>query len=166
MLNPLVESYDVVLIIADFVDDHQYLFFAAVSTAWMNAWGQRAKLTRAVMANTMVSQLLESFESGLKERGELCEEAASLGRLDLLRCARVFGCSWPDSLNSKAAEGGHVDVMIWARAHYCPLEKDTCHVAARAGHLNALQWARSNGCPWDETTCAEAALRGHLSNGG
>ena len=161
MAKPLV-SKDVILNLAGFVDDEQYLFFASVSTAWKEAWGLRPKVTRAVTPYTTVPQLVQSFRGGLEQGEAVCEAATSLGRLDLLQCARSFGCPWPDAVYSIAAKGGHVDIMTWARANGCPFEKDTCHVAAGAGHLMALQWAHANRCPANEDTCYRAAVGGHM----
>lgn len=92
MPNPFETDADVLLNLSDFVDDRKYLFFAPVSTMWNEAWGGRSKVTQAVMADSTVPQLLEGFESGLKKGGAVYGAAASLGRLDLLQCARECGC--------------------------------------------------------------------------
>lgn len=106
MANPLVANVDVVIDLAEFVDEKQYLFFAPVSTTWNMAWGQRPKTTCAVTAHTTVPQLVQSLMSGLEQGKAVCRVAARLGRLDLLKCARLYGCPWPSNCTAKLQRGG------------------------------------------------------------
>lgn len=144
MENPLSTGADITSYLAEFVDDEQYLFFAMVSREWRVAWGQRRpKVTRAVTSDTTLPQLLYSFECGLGKSSTVCDAAAAIGRLDLLQCARSFGCPW-GSVCSKAAAGGHLNILKFARANGCPINWTTYRAARRKGHANILSWARTN----------------------
>lgn len=160
--NPLVTKADIVSHLSGFVHDNQHLFFASVCCGWKHAWGRRPTATQAVTADTSVSQLRRSFESGLGRTNAVCDAAARLGRLDLLQSARAGGCPWSSSTMRWAAWGGHLGVCQWAKQAGCPWSKDTCSWAALRGHQHVLFWARSNGCVWDESTCSEAARGNHV----
>ncbi|CAN0070233.1 unnamed protein product, partial [Ectocarpus fasciculatus] len=90
--NVYVMSY-----LAEFVDDNQYLFFASVSRGWRDVWGKRPTVTKALTVDTSVSQLLLSFECGLRRTAAVCETVAGMGRLDLLQRARAMGCQWNEN---------------------------------------------------------------------
>lgn len=142
--NPLSAGVDVTSYMAEFVDDDQYLWFALVSRGWRVAWGQRRpKTTRAITADATATRLLYSFECGLGRTAAVCDAAAAIGRLDLLRCARRLGCPW-GSVCSKAAAGGHLNILKFARANGCPINWTTYQAARRKGHVNILEWARAN----------------------
>ena len=47
---------------------NQHAFFGGVSKEWRNAWENLPRLTQAITADTSVSQLQWSFNSGLKNR--------------------------------------------------------------------------------------------------
>jgi hypothetical protein len=77
------------------------------------------------------------------------DNAASYGRLSVLRWARAKGCPWDAPVCELAAKGGHLKVLQWLRAEGCPWDMWTIHEAAGGGHLEVLQWLRAEGCPWD-----------------
>ena len=62
--------------------------------------------TRAVVGQTTVARLLQSFMGVLKQTGAVCEAAVCPGRLDLLQFAKSYGCPWPDSLYPQNRRGG------------------------------------------------------------
>ncbi|KAJ8612938.1 hypothetical protein CTAYLR_006194 [Chrysophaeum taylorii] len=95
-------------------------------------------------------------------RRRVCQVAARVGNLEVLRWARGEGCPWTEHAASSAALGGHLKVLTWARHHGCPWDAFTCSQAAVGGHLDVLKWARAGGCPWTEHACSCAALGGHL----
>lgn len=139
MVNPLVANDDGLLRFGFFVSNEQYLLFALVSFTWEKPWAGCPQSTRAVTAYTMAPQLLESISNGLTRQEAVCEAAATIGRVDLLECARQCVFPLPIVLYLKSAKGRHLVVMARARTHGCPLENDTCSVAPRAGHLRELQ---------------------------
>jgi len=57
-----------------------------------------------------------------------------------------------------AAYLGSVRLLKWTRENNLVWSASTCHHAAYNGHLPALQYLRENGCPWDGKTCYYAAL--------
>jgi len=60
-----------------------------------------------------------------------------------------------------AAQLGSVRLLKWAREHNLAWSVETCHIAAYHGHLSTLQYLHENGCPWDWWTCYYAAKRKH-----
>lgn len=130
--NTLVGKVDIISHISTFTADDQFLFFGSVSTDWRRAWGKPSKTTKAMAADTSVSMLEDCFACGLGDSSAVCENAARLGRLDLLQCAR---------------------------AHFCPFG-ETCTVAYKFAHNTRTQkhylaytslfrWARAKGYAWN-----------------
>lgn len=96
-------------------------------------------------------------------KNKICNYAALLGQLGVLRYVRENGCPWDESTCSYAAEYGHLECLKYARENSCPWNSYTCSYAARGGHLECLIYAHSHGCPWDRFTCLNAARNGHLN---
>ena len=65
--------------------------------------------------------------------------------------------SW--TLCDYAASLGSIRLLKWARENNLDWSVDTCVFAAAYGQLPALQFLHENGCPWDLETCYYAALR-------
>lgn len=186
---PLDTNRDVMALLAQLLSN-QHAFFAGVSKGWRNAWGDFPKTTRAITADTSVSQLQWSFDNGLEKRPTVCERIAEHCGLEVMRCAYSNGCNLPDIacfkavargkfamvqwaldqenscwrevLCKAAAAKGKLFVLMWARGNGCPWDGTVCREAAGTGRLDILQWARSEDCPWDSETCSKAARVGHL----
>lgn len=144
MDNPLVEKEDVVSHMSEFVGEDEHLFFILVCRVWHDKWSlhHNHTVTRAVTADTTVSQLQFSIDHALCRTTKVCKAIAELGRLDLLKCARQNGLPWDKGTCSAAASGGHYDVLTWAWVHSCPFDEDTlCSDAASGGNIDALVWA-------------------------
>jgi len=60
-----------------------------------------------------------------------------------------------------AAVLGSVRLLKWARENNRDWNVITCHWAAFYGHLPVLQYLHENGCPWAELTCLYAAELKH-----
>tara|TARA_B110000483_G_scaffold99168_1_gene121610 strand:- start:96 stop:686 length:591 start_codon:yes stop_codon:yes gene_type:complete len=60
-----------------------------------------------------------------------------------------------------AAELGSLRLLKWARENNLEWGTDTCYLAAANGHLPTLQYLHENGCPWNWWTCNEAACHVH-----
>ncbi|CAM9351245.1 unnamed protein product, partial [Ectocarpus fasciculatus] len=154
---------NILLGVAQFIPDNQFLFFAPVAKGWRAAW-QRPTVTAHVTPNTSMSQLQYSFGCGLPRNvARICAALARLGKLDLLACAFGEGCPMSANVCTSAALGGHLNVLQWARRVGCPWDASTTASAARGGHLKTLQWCLRQGCPSDATLCDAAAAAGHLS---
>jgi hypothetical protein len=64
--------------------------------------------------------------------------------------------NWGDICNY-AAELGSVRLLKWARENNRDWSIYHCESAAAYGHLSALKYLHENGCPWDSYTCFRAA---------
>ena len=62
--------------------------------------------------------------------------------LDFLVKLRTYVCDY-------AARLGSVRLLKWTRENNLAWSADTCSSAAHNGHLPALQYLHENGCPWD-----------------
>ena len=60
-----------------------------------------------------------------------------------------------------AAQLGSVRLLKWTRVNNLDWSAHTCFLAAANGHLPALQYLHENGCPWDRYTCSSAAVYKH-----
>ena len=67
------------------------------------------------------------------------------------------------SVCERAAQLGSVRLLKWAREHNIAWGRGTgmCYHAAYNGHLSTLKYLRENGCPWDWDTCYWAATNKH-----
>lgn len=74
---------------------NQHDFFAGVSTHWRNAWGDLSQVTQAITADTSVSQLQWSFDSGLIKRPTICMHIADHCGAEILQYAHSNGCRLP-----------------------------------------------------------------------
>ena len=92
----------------------------------------------------------------------LCDEAAEVGSLRLLKWARVNNFAWRAETCLRAAAHGHLPALKYLHENGCPWNANTCSSAALNGHLPALKYLHETGCPWDSHTCSNAALNGHL----
>lgn len=91
--------------------------------------------TAATATVMTVPRLRYNFENGLpRNRVGVCEAVARTGNLDLLKCAREYGCPWNQRTATAAAEEGHLHILKWARAEEngrCPWHENTCMGAAQ-----------------------------------
>ena len=80
------------------------------------------------------------------------DEAMSLPQervVELLGEAAEHVCNY-------AAELGSVRLLKWARENNVDWSIYHCESAAAYGHLSALKYLHENGCPWDYGTCYNA----------
>ena len=66
-----------------------------------------------------------------------------------------------DHVCEYAALLGSVRLLKWTRVNNFDWSVETCHAAALNGHLPALQYVHENGCPWDYDTCVCTADNKH-----
>ena len=62
---------------------------------------------------------------------------------------------------NEAAFLGSVRLLKWTRVNNLDWSAHTCFLAAKNGHLSALKYLHENGCPWDRYTCSSAAAHKH-----
>ena len=169
----LLDSPELLRLVADALDEDDALAFACATTAFRQVTCHRDHPCLARFPGGIRTRIAASVASparmawmrsmGLPWNKRVCRAAAQSGNLAVLQWARAQGCPWDECTCEAAAESGHLAVLQWARAQGCPWDQWTCHRAAEGGHLAVLQWARAQGCPWDENTCAAAAEGGHLA---
>jgi len=87
----------------------------------------------------------------------VCEDAALLGSVRLLKWTRENNLDWDEDTCTYAAMNGELPALQYLHENGCPWDSSTCSDAARHGHLPVLQYSHENGCPWDEFTCLFAA---------
>ncbi|CAM9474032.1 unnamed protein product [Laminaria digitata] len=158
----LCPDRDVMTLLAELLSN-QHAFFAGVSKEWKTAWGGLPKLTRAITADTAVSQLHWSVDSGLQKRPIICDHVAEHCGLEILQYTHSTGCGLPQSTCFKAAAQGQLEMIQSGLGETSHVRKVLCRAAAAGGSLPILKWARANGCPWDYATCSDAAGSGHLN---
>jgi hypothetical protein len=96
-------------------------------------------------------------------RAETCLRAAAHGHLPALKYLHENGCPWDSRTCSNAALNGHLPALQYLHENGCPWDEEwTCWYAAKNGHLFVLQYLHENGCPWNQVTCLDAAINGHL----
>jgi len=79
----------------------------------------------------------------------LCNEAAYIGNLNLLKAAHNNGFPWDEDTCSAAAMNGNLDCLKYLHENGCPWDEDTCSAAAENGHLDCLMYAYENDCDVD-----------------
>ena len=92
---------------------------------------------------------------------DVCDYAAELGSVRLLKWTRVNNLSWSTRTCSYAAYFGQLPALKYLHENGCPWDYNTCSYAAMNGHLPALKYSHENGCPWNSTTCSYAAHYKH-----
>lgn len=125
----------------------------------------------------------------IKDRADLCAEAAKCGQTEAIIYLRSVGCAWDAKVASEAAGEGHVECLkylirngcpwderAWDHAIYagelealkylhslnCAWDASSMMLAAREGQLECITFMHEQGCPWDERACRAAAHVGHL----
>ena len=86
-----------------------------------------------------------------EEANCVCEHAARLGSVRLLKWTRENNLDWDEITCTYAAMNGELPALQYLHENGCPWDEDTCSDAARHGHLPVLQYSHENGCPWDES---------------
>jgi hypothetical protein len=75
--------------------------------------------------------------------------------------AEQYGTRMVKLVCDYAAELGSVRLLKWARENNLHWSTQTCCCAANKGHLPALKYLHENGCPWDWDTSMYAAAHKH-----
>ena len=88
--------------------------------------------------------------------------AAENGHLDCLKYLHENGCDWNGSCCDDAAKNGHLDCLKYLFENGCEQNDDICDYAVENGHLDCLKYLRENGCDWNDNICDQAAYNGHL----
>ena len=129
----------------------------------MSEWTRRTRVTGLLDNDEALSLPYERVVGFLGEAARfVCDYAAELGSLRLLKWARVNNLDWGRHACYYAVANGHLPALKYLHENGCPWGSVTCSSAAASGHLPILQYLHENGCPWDVNTCSSAAASGHL----
>jgi hypothetical protein len=81
---------------------------------------------------------------------DVCENAALLGSVRLLKWARVNNLAWGTYTCMYASLNGHLLALQYLHENGCPWDWYTCHNAAENERWDCLQYAVDNKCPdWE-----------------
>ena len=128
----------------------------------MDDWTRLTRFTGLMDNDEALSLPYERVVRLLGEAAEyVCDYAARLGSVRLLKWTRENNRAWSPGMCSLAAHNGHLPVLQYLHENGCPWDSVTCSNAAYKGHLPALQYLHENGCPWNRWTCHYAAQRKH-----
>ena len=127
--------------------------------------GERTQLTRVLdmmdndEALSLPYERVVGFLDGVL--GDVCDYAASLGSVRLLKWTRENNLPWSIHTCSTAAGNGQLPALQYLHENGCPWDSNTCLYAADNGDLPVLKYLHENGCPWDRCTCLFAANHKH-----
>jgi hypothetical protein len=91
---------------------------------------------------------------------DICNFAASSGRVDVLRWLMQRGCHLSSDAYTYAAECDQWDMLKVLRAEGCVWEEDNsepCSIAMQKGNIEAVRWLHENGCPESITDVSRLA---------
>jgi hypothetical protein len=74
---------------------------------------------------------------------DLCNEAARIGSLPLLKIARESGCEWDDLVCSSAAINGHLDCLVYACENGCPQDAHIIWDTRKCGEMECLRYLQN-----------------------
>jgi hypothetical protein len=116
--------------------------------------GEHTQLTRVLGLLDNDEALSLPYERVVRLLGQaakfVCEHAAELGSLRLLKWTRVNNLDWSAHTCWLAAKNGHLSALKYLHENGCPWDRYTCHCAADHRHWDCLQYAVDNKCPyWD-----------------
>ncbi|SPN79573.1 Ankyrin repeat-containing protein [Cedratvirus Zaza IHUMI] len=92
----------------------------------------------------------------------LCEQAAKLGHLEILKWARSQNYPWGPNVCSKAALHGYLEVLKWARENGCKWNKSVILNASIKNDLEILQWTIANGGEWHNICMIHIIRNGNM----
>ena len=160
----LLDSPELLRLVADALDEDDALAFACAATAFRQVtchcdYPCLARFPGGICTRTVAMVASPARMAWMRSMGspwgkQVCRAAAEKGHLAVLQWARAQGCPWDGQKCADAAAGGHLAVLQWARAQGCPWDEWTCETAAAGDHLAVLQWARAHGCPVYYTAAA------------
>ena len=129
--------------------------FDAFPESWRGneLYVQRTQLIMSLLDNDEALSL--PYERVVRLLGQaakfVCEHAAELGSLRLLKWTRVNNLDWSAHTCWLAAKNGHLSALKYLHENGCPWDRYTCHCAADHRHWDCLQYAVDNKCPrWKE----------------
>ena len=117
-------------------------------------WTEYAQFQRIVSMMDNDEALSLPYERVIGLLGEpakvVCDYAACLGSVRLLKWARENNCDWSAGTCSDAALHAHLPALQYLHENGCPWDSKTCHFAAQHKHWDCLKYAVDNKCPeWE-----------------
>jgi len=112
------------------------------------AWKWRQLITRLLDNDEALSLPYERVVGLLGEAAKnVCDHAARLGSVRLLKWARENNRTWSADTCEQAALEGHLPALQYLHENGCPWDSDSCCYAAHYKHWDCLQYAVDNKCP-------------------
>ena len=118
-------------------------------------WGTYRRATRLLDNDEALSLPYERVVGLLGDAANfvcdyVCDYAAQLGSVRLLKWARENNLDWGTNTCSSVAVYGHLPALKYLHENGCPWNSDTCYFAATYEHWDCLQYAVDNKCPgWE-----------------
>jgi hypothetical protein len=118
----------------------------------MPHWTRHTRVIRQLDNDEALSLPYERVVGLLGETAEdVCDYAAALGSLRLLKWARVNDRDWSVETCTYAACNGHLPALKYLHENGCPWDYRTCYCTAYNKHWDCLQYLVDNKCPeWEE----------------
>ena len=130
----------------------------------MPAWKRNTRGIRLLDNDEALSLPYERVVGLLGETAEyVCDYAAFLGSVRLLKWARVNNLAWRTDTCSAAAENGQLPALQYLHENGCPWNRWTCYWAADSKHWDCLKYAVDNKCPGWERYAEEPVSYTHLT---
>lgn len=149
MLTTKLKMDDILSLVVEFTNEENYLFFS-VNKAWMNAWGNRPKTTRALTNETTENQFIYSIENGLGRSQFIIDTCVRMNRLDLLKiCLLYFNYGTFDNVCYCASCEGNFRILKWGKKMNFNWGVYTCDTLFLRGRYTILKWAIQNGQNWN-----------------
>ena len=129
--------------------------FDAFPESWRGneLYVQRTQLIMSLLDNDEALSLPYERVVGLlgEPAKNVCNYAAALGSLRLLKWARVNDRDWSVETCTYAACNGHLPALKYLHENGCPWDYRTCYCTAYNKHWDCLQYLVDNKCPeWEE----------------
>lgn len=137
-----------------------YVSMAPVCQDWEIAWGNNPTVTFPLVSSTTPEMLKYAFDTGMDKNESITEKCAFLGRLDLIKVCRDFGCPWGVSVSNAASNS--TELVKWLVENGCPMDYTICSGAASLGLMDVLVSAIDRGFGVDSYTFSAAAKKGNI----
>ena len=124
----------------------------------MPDWTRRTRVIALLDNDEALSLPYERVVGLLGETAEdVCDYAAYLGSVRLLKWARENNLDWSETTCASAAHNGHLSALKYLHENGCPWNGNTCYCAAQHKHWDCVQYAVDNKCPeWERFAKAHA----------
>ncbi len=120
---------------------------------YMPSWTRSARIIALLDNDEALSLPYERVVGLLGDPAwkNICDYAASLGSVRLLKWTRENNLDWSTHTCASAADNGQLPALKYLHENGCPWDSYTCCCAAYHKHWDCLQYAVDNKCPgWED----------------